>query len=365
LADSLASAPEQRIQWKTGAFLARTRQGRDSQLVSTERSPATLARETRRDVLGEAALFGEAVGPLGGGWSLTLGGRLFATRSEASSRAVSGATSSPFRGRQSYVGFAPKLVLSYAPGLGMLVYAQASEGYRAGGFNTAILPGQAFDGINGQPQRRYFGDELWNFELGAKSTLLDGRLRLRAAAFQARWRNIQSDQLLQSGLPYTANLGDGVNLGVEFEGGYVAGGLRLDASFLLNNPELETVSPGFPGRQDFGLAGVPKVAASIAGSYDGRLSASWGWGADLRVAYVGRSRLALDAATAPTMGDYTTVRAAVRAQSDRLTLRLAADNLLGSKGDTFAYGNPFSLRLSPQSTPQRPRTITLELRARY
>lgn len=65
------------------------------------------------------------------------------------------------------------------------------------------------------------------------------------------------------------------------------------------------------------------------------------------------------------MGDYAAVRAALRVQSDRLTIRLAADNLLGGKGDTFAYGNPFSLGVSPQSTPQRPRTITLELRARY
>lgn len=362
---SLASQPEQRIQWQTGAFLARTRQGRDGVLVLSEASPTVLARETRRDVLGEAALFGEAVGPLGGGWSLTLGGRLFATRSEASSQAASGAISSTFRGRQSYVGFAPKLVLSYAPSVGTLFYAQASEGYRAGGFNTAVLPLQVFDAIGGQPQRRYAGDELWNFELGAKSVLLSGRLRLRAAAFQARWRNIQSDQLLPSGLPHTANLGDGVNLGVEFEGSYVEGGLRLDASFLMNNPELETVNPAFPGRQDFGLAGVPKAAASIAASYDQRLSSSWGWGADLRAAYVGPSRLALDAVTAPKMGDYASVRAAVRAQSDRVTVRLAADNLFGSKGDTFAYGNPFSLKLSPQSTPQRPTTITLELRVRY
>lgn len=273
---AIAARPEQRVQWQAGAFLARTRQGRDGLLVSPDVAPTILARENRRDVLGEAALFGEAVGPLGGGWSLTLGGRLFATRSEVSSRAVSGAISGAFRDQQGYVGFAPKVVVSYAPSVGTLIYAQASEGYRAGGFNTAILPGQTFDAVGGQPQRRYAGDELWSFEVGAKATLLDGRLRLRAAGFQARWKSIQSDQLLPSGLPYTANLGDGVNLGVEFEGGYVDGGLRLDASVLLNNPELETVNAAFPGRQDFGLAGAPKVTASMAASYDGRLSKSWG-----------------------------------------------------------------------------------------
>jgi hypothetical protein len=65
------------------------------------------------------------------------------------------------------------------------------------------------------------------------------------------------------------------------------------------------------------------------------------------------------------MGDYTSVRAALKAQSERVTVRLAADNIFGSKGDTFAYGNPFSLKLSPQNTPQQPRTVTLEFRVRY
>lgn len=362
---SLASRTQGRIQWQAGVFLARTRQGRDGLLFLADPSAAILAREMRRDVLGEAALFGEAIGELGGGWSLTLGGRLFATRAEVSSRAVSSAAEAAFRDRQSYVGFAPKLVLSFAPAPSVLVYAQAAEGYRSGGFNTALLPGQVFDTAGGEPQRRYDGDELWSFEAGAKATLLDGRLRLRAAAFQSLWKNIQSDQLLPSGLPYTANLGDGRNLGVEFEGSYARGGLRLDASFLFDNPELESVNPAFPGRKDLGLAGVPKSSASVSASYERPLRPGWRGGLDLRVAYVGPSRLSFDASTAPAMGDYATARAAIRLQSDRLSLGLAVDNLLDSAGDTFAYGNPFSLKIARQTTPQRPRTLSLELRARY
>ena len=359
---SLASRPKGRVQWQAGVFLARTRQGRDGLLFLADPSAAILAHETRRDVLGEAALFGEAIGELGGGWSLTLGGRLFATRAEVSSRAAAEAT---FRDRQSYVGFAPKLVLSFAPNPSVLVYAQAAEGYRSGGFNTALIPGQAFDTAGGEPQRRYDGDELWSFEAGAKATLLDGRLRLRGAAFQSLWKNIQSDQLLPSGLPYTANLGDGRNLGVEFEGSYVRGGLRLDASFLLDNPELESVNPAFPGRKDLGLAGVPKSSASVSASYERPLRRGWRAGLDLRAAYVGRSRLSFDAATAPAMGDYVTARAAARLQSDRLSLGLAVDNLFDGAGDTFAYGNPFSFGEVRQVTPQRPRTVGLRLAAAF
>ena len=362
---SLASEDRARIQWQVGAFLARTRQGRDGALSVVEPSTAVLASEARRDVLGEAAVFGEAIGDLGRGWSLTLGGRLFATRSEASSHAVAGGASTAFRDRQSYVGFAPKAVLSFAPTGALLFYVQATEGYRAGGFNTALIPSQPFFPRDGEPQRRYDGDELWSFEGGAKASLMEGRLRLRAAVFEARWKSIQSDQLLPSGLAYTANLGDGRNTGVEFEGGYVAGPLRLDASFLLNGPELESVNPAFPGRKDLGLAGVPKRAAALGLSYERPLAADWRLGMDARVSYVGPSRLSFDAATAPTMGDYATVRAALSARSERLSVGLVVDNLLNGRGDTFAYGNPFSLRLDRQTTPQRPRTLLLELRARY
>jgi outer membrane receptor protein involved in Fe transport len=362
---SMASDDHARIQWQVGTFLARTRQGRDGDLLAVSPAKASLATEYRRDILEEAAVFGEAIGDLGRGWSVTLGGRLFATRSEASSRAESLGATTAFRGSQSYVGFAPKAVLAFAPTGRTLFYVQAAEGYRAGGFNTALIPSQPFLTSGGEPQRRYDGDELWSFEGGAKVSLMDGRLRLRTAVFQAFWKSIQSDQLLPSGLAYTANLGEGRNTGVEAEAAYVAGPLRLDASFLLNTPELETVNPAFPGRKDLGLAGVPKQALTLGVSHERPLIGDWRLGTDARLSYIGRSRLSFDATTAPTMGDYVTARAAVRVQSDRLSVGLSVDNLFDGRGDTFAYGNPFSLRLGRQTTPQRPRTVSLELKARY
>jgi len=44
-----------------------------------------------------------------------------------------------------------------------------------------------------------------------------------------------------------------------------------------------------------------------------------------------------------------------------MRLGLSIENLLDSRGDTLAFGNPFSLRLARQTTPQRPRTIRLRL----
>ncbi|WP_066683043.1 TonB-dependent receptor [Caulobacter sp. CCH9-E1] len=362
---SLSSGDHARIQWQAGAFLARTRQRRDGDLLAITPSNTLLATEHRRDILEEAAFFGEAIGDLGGGWSVTVGGRLFSIRSQASSKAEAQGATTAFRDSQDYVGFAPKAVLSFQPTSKTLVYVQATEGYRAGGFNTSPIPSQPFLVTGGEPRRAYDGDDLWSFEGGAKATLMEGRLRLRASVFRALWKSIQSDQLLASGLPYTANLGDGRNTGVEAEAAYVAGPFRFDANVLLNAPELEKVNPAFPGRNDLGLSGVPKHAAAVGVSYERGLVGDWRLGADARLSYVGRSRLSFDAATAPAMGDYFTARAAMRIQSERLSVGLAVDNLFDGHGDTFAYGNPFSLRRDRQATPQRPRTVSLELKARY
>jgi hypothetical protein len=40
---------------------------------------------------------------------------------------------------------------------------------------------------------------------------------------------------------------------------------------------------------------------------------------------------------------------------------MQVDNAFGSRADTFAYGNPFSIRTAPQYTPVAPRTLILGL----
>ncbi|MGH1556762.1 TonB-dependent receptor domain-containing protein [Caulobacter segnis] len=51
-------------------------------------------------------------------------------------------------------GFSPKLLVTYDVRPGLLVYAQAAEGYRPGGFNTAGRLAQVFDAPE-TPPRRY------------------------------------------------------------------------------------------------------------------------------------------------------------------------------------------------------------------
>lgn len=244
---TLASPTGGRIEWLTGLFSSEFSQTNTSQLSDGLGGPS-LYREVRDDDIDEYAIYGEATWRIWRALSVTAGGRYFELAVETESTVNEpGFGAATFAGRRTEHGFAPKILIRYEPSDRMVFYAQVAEGYRAGGFNTGGRIGQAFPeaGQGSQPLRQFTGDELTNIEAGARLHFLGGRLRVRAALFEAHWENIQTDQLLPSGLPFTANIGDGHNRGLEVEVVYRQGGLRLDGNLLIGDPELDRAEPDF------------------------------------------------------------------------------------------------------------------------
>lgn len=346
-----------RLQWLAGAFTSTGAQRLETGLVDTAGRAGY--GELRHDDLIESALFGEASYALGERLTFTAGGRLFSSRLRTRSEVTLGQAVKPFAGKAKDSGFAPKLVAAYRLSPGASLYLQAVEGYRTSGFNTAGPPGQPFGAQAEQPLRRYGGDELWSYEAGLNWTTTDGAGRLRAALFHSDWRHIQADLLLPSGLPFTANIGEGQVTGLELEAGRRIGGLSLSGNLTLQSPELQHLDPGFASRPDSGLPGVPSVAFALLAEYERPLGERWTLELASRYAYVGRSRLTFNADLAPQMGGYGDLRLSAAARSGQLRLSAYVDNLADSRGDTFSYGNPFSIEVSRQSTPQRPRTVGL------
>ncbi|PCI42932.1 MAG: hypothetical protein COB49_13010, partial [Alphaproteobacteria bacterium] len=75
-----------------------------------------------------------------------------------------------------------KFNLAYKLNDDITLYALAAQGFRLGGTNNR--------GIAEVPA--LFGsDQIWNYEVGAKTSWFDDRLRLNAAAFQIDWTNLQ------------------------------------------------------------------------------------------------------------------------------------------------------------------------------
>ena len=357
----LSSIGAGRLHWTLGAFGALGDQRLDAELTPGE--PVAGYEEHRRDRLREGALFGEASYDVTRTLTLTLGGRAFGSQLRTRSEISIDGPVRAFAGRTHQGGFAPKLMAAWRPAPGMTFYVQAAEGYRTAGFNTSGPAGQVFGAAPGAPQplRRYGGDELWNYEAGARWRSADLGLTVRVAAFRAEWRDIQADLILPSGLPFTANLGDGSSRGFEIEAAWSRGGFSVGGNLVRQDPDLTRPAAGLPARDDTGLPGVPKLSAAATAGYTLDLPGDRALDLQASYAWVGRSRLAFDATTAPSMGGYGDLRMAATLRSGPTDLRLYMDNVLNRRGDTLAFGNPFTFRTSQQATPQRPRTVGLRV----
>jgi iron complex outermembrane receptor protein len=367
-----ASRDTGRLRWLAGVFVSASDDDLSSTLtapIGAGGAPVAAYRQSRSDTIGELAVYGQLTYQIDPRLALSVGGRWFGSQvstQATTTQAPSGAASA-FSGKTSNSGFAPQATLRFLASDDVTLYGQVSEGYRAGGFNTAGLVGQAFAASTAgpEPERRFSGDELWNYEAGAKLSLFGGAARIRAAGFYMVWYRVQSDQLLPDGLPYTANLGDGRDFGGEVEADIRPGAhWRLQANATLNEPDLTHPNPAFAAAPDNGLPGVPTFSGGASASYERPL----GEGLSLRLqgsyAYVGASRLTLDATTSAAMGNYGFGRLSAELEARSWTFGLDLRAPLTGLGDTFAYGNPFTFRDFPQTTPQRPATVTFRIARR-
>ena len=369
--ETLASQPASRVQWLGGFFYAHTTDT-SSYTLSALGPPVVVSyNDVRHDGLDEGAFYGQAEVPIYAGWTLTAGGRVFASRDRVSSlnTATRSGETAAFTGVVHQVGFAPKIVISDRPFPGLLVYIQAGQGYRPPGINTAAAPAEPLNPPGGPEPLRYFkSDQLWSYEAGAKIIALDGRLHVDVAGFDVQWKGVQSEQLLLSGLPYTANVGDGENLGVEIDGAFQTGALQLHIDMMFDRPELNnanTAITAFPLLADSSLGAVPDQEIGFSAHYAWKLRGPLSLALDGRWAYVGGSRLMLNIASLPKEGNYDTGRLAASLIDDHWRFTVAVDNPADSHADTFAYGNPFLLRSVLQSTPLRPRTVWMTVEASF
>jgi iron complex outermembrane receptor protein len=357
----LASLPGGRAHWLVGLFAARAHQPQGAVLAA----PLTAGVRSiyhRDDDLTEASAYGEFAYDLTPRLKATLGGRLFISwlRHRAEDFELE-PRARPRRFDMKDRGFAPKLRLSYAAAPDRVVYVQAQEGFRTGGFNlplsvVGLQPGESY-------RLRFRPDRLWSFEAGGAATLFDRALTIRAALFHADWRNVQTDQFLASGLPITVNIGDGVNTGLEVEAAWTRGPWQVRANALVDDPKITKSARIFPTRPNIGLPGVPRRMG--AGDVSYRWSPAAGLTARIsaQYAYVGRSYLTFEGGPAARMGGYGVGRLAADLSARAWRFAIYLDNVLDGRGDTFAFGNPFMSDM--QATPLRPRTLGARIERQF
>ncbi len=115
-----------------------------------------------------------------------------------------------------------RLALQYFPYERKMLYLSLSRGYKAGGFNT--------DGSLDADLRQFKAEYLIEWELGAKLSLAEDTLQLKAAVFydQRRDQQVKSSQLRVRAnnstefVEYLGNAAHGTNRGLELESRWLA-----------------------------------------------------------------------------------------------------------------------------------------------
>ncbi|TXS92122.1 TonB-dependent receptor [Parahaliea maris] len=98
---------------------------------------------------------------------------------------------------ESWSQVTPRFVVDWAVAEDVLLYASYSEGYKAGGFNSAgEILAPAFD-----------PEEVTNYEVGMKSTWLDDTLRVNAAVFSYEYDNLQQLRFIDAACLPNTNTG--------------------------------------------------------------------------------------------------------------------------------------------------------------
>ncbi len=287
----LQSVDGEGIDWTVGLFYAKDEleQRNDIQVLdASARSGDPLFSINRNINVQEfetAAIFADTTWFFSEHWSLGVGARwsydeVFASQVDFNRGPV------PLKDEVSDTDFSPRVVLNYSPSEDLNYYASISRAYKAGG--TDVTGESRTEGAPYDPE------ELISYELGFKSTLADGRVRLNGAVFSMVWEDfqVQTNRLedptdISSAISTTQNADKASATGLELElTALLTEGLTLSANVGYLDSEYDDYPDATLRGETNGLPNVvnisgqplvraPELTSTISLEYDFELSSGW------------------------------------------------------------------------------------------
>jgi iron complex outermembrane receptor protein len=298
---------------------------------------------------------------------------------------------------QHFHDLSPATTLTWKPSRTLTTYAGYKTGYKSGGFsNSATI--SAFG--NGLSDLAFGPESVKGFEAGAKTILLDNRLRLNADAYHYDYKDLQIDFFDARRLNLmTTNAGSARVKGLEVAAEYLPpalSGLKLTGSAQYNIARYQRyIAPCYGGqtqaegcratgatgalRQDLAgqpTANAPRWTASIGADYSRAVMQALMTGVSVRVRYNSAYSVSPFGQPLAVQPSYVNYDASLRLGSldDRWQLALIGKNLTNkfvatsafdqsgtgtaSGGLTGSPANQFGLFMPP-------RTVALELTGRF
>lgn len=164
----------------------------------------------------------------------------------------------------------PMVNLSWDATDDIMIYASYSEGFKSGGFTQRVFPPvvAGFTAPPGTPDidliPTFDQENVDVYELGFKTTLLDGRMRLNGAAFHTDYDDLQV-QVFNSVAPVTQNVGSASIDGFELEMQFAPGeGWLVEASFSYLDAGYDDIDTALTLiDEDFDFERVPEKTGSL------------------------------------------------------------------------------------------------------
>lgn len=160
------------------------------QIMGRPANQEFFAFDTRKIVSDSIAAFGEVYYDMSEDTRLTLGLRYTQDEKEIETRTVFWSDPDYSTAAGEWNVFTGKIALDHRLSENTLVYATASRGYKAGGLN----PG------NPEGEQEFAPEYLNTIEVGSKSTLLDGRMRMNLNAFYYDYEDLQISGLRETAI---------------------------------------------------------------------------------------------------------------------------------------------------------------------
>ena len=265
------------------------------------------------------------------------------------------------------------LKLAYRWNDNLMTYFSAARGYKAGGFNLDRVQSNnglssGTSGIVPVNDTSFDGEFVDSFELGAKTTWLDGNLLLNAALFHQEYTDFQLNSFLGTSF-VVRSIPKVTSQGVDAELLFQRGGLMLQAGLTYADTEY-----GDDPLPDADLVLLPGSRASFAPEWSATTSIGYEWEfgsnlmarAHLGAKYMSEYNTGSDLDPQKVQDAYTLVNARVvfGRQDDRWNVELWSQNLTDAEYYQVAFDAPLQTG-SWNAFLGAPRTYGVTFRVKY
>ena len=350
--------------WSLGGFF---RDASDRSSYEFPGSPAGGFNDDSKSI----AVFGEITHLFGDGqFELTGGLRYFRDRVKMADRAPG----STIRDSATFESTTPRAVLTWHPGDRTMIYASYSQGFRSG-----VVQAPEVITVGFPPAAP---DRLTNYEIGAKTDLLDRKLSVELSAYYIDWDDVQQSLAVPIGNTFYTGIVNGASasgFGADFSlVARPANGLSFGGNISVNNLELDqdVLSGGLLlFHKGDRLNQSPRLTFGGFGAYD--FDVGGGYSANFSISANHTSRVSLRSLqngvlyVSPSDRQFVGHASVAIRAPEHWELKLFVDNFTNEQGVTLSNAFPDPYSTTPRSFipawdgRPRPRTVGLQLDFRY